>query len=256
VASKATVKFSVESGPEAIGINAAPAKWFNLPASATAKRGSAANGFDATVKVPANAAPGQYNATIVATASIGNGVTQTLRIPVQFFVPVKVAQEITGPIWASDATDYSIVGFENPEGQIYTDWEMVPVRVPNDGTKSLTFNVWDEAGVSTMDVFVFDGAGAELGSTVNEPGHAVPEAAALSSTSKDAPGTVTLDIVTDPAAVTHANDLPGFTSGNLLAGSTVWLVVSDTKPAVASPTNAAVAGKPVFETYHLKITTS
>src|SRR5205823_4365979 len=72
VAPKATLSFSIESGPEAIGIHAAPAKWFSLPTSATAKRGSAATGFNATVKVPANAAPGQYNATIVATASIGN----------------------------------------------------------------------------------------------------------------------------------------------------------------------------------------
>jgi serine protease AprX len=221
-----TVTLKVEAPtkrPEAVGVKAAPSSWFSLPSSVTVKRGSDAGRFSASLKVPANAAPGQYTATIVGTASIGKGVTQNIRIPVQFFVPMKLGTQLTGPIWASDVTDYSIVGFENPLGQIYTDWSMVPVRVPTTGAKTLTFNVWDPAGASTMDVFAFHGNdGTEAGSTVDEPLHAVPAGAALTPTTADAPGTFTVTVVAPDAELGYQE---------VHAGEVLWVVLSDTKPA-------------------------
>ncbi|HEX4818859.1 MAG TPA: S8 family serine peptidase, partial [Acidimicrobiales bacterium] len=232
----ANVTFAVESGPEASGIQAAPASWFSLPASATAVPGSPAGGFDVSLNVPGgNIAPGQYTANIIATADLGGGNVEHLRIPVSFFVPMTTGSTITGPIWASDTTDYSIVGFENPEGQIYSDWSMVPMRVPTSAAgTSLTFNVWDQANTSTMDVFVFDNSGLEVDSTVDEPLHAVPAGAALQPTSKDAPGTVSIKVVKPGATL-------GF--GEVHAGDVVWLVLSDTKPK-----NPAQ-----FETYNLSV---
>ncbi len=199
------------------------------------RRAATASIVQASLKVPQNAAPGHYTAMIVATAKLGKNVTQTVRIPVQFFVPTPVGAELTGPIWASDTTDYSLVGSENPEGGIFTDWSMVPMRVPATGVSNLTFNVWDEAGQSTMDVFVFDGAGNEVDSTVDEPLHAVPAGAALLPTSADAPGTVSIGVVAPGTELAF---------GQVHAGDVVWLVLSDTKPA-----NPAK-----FETYHLKVT--
>ena len=232
----ANVTFSVESGPEALGVNAAPASWFSLPASATAVPGSPAGGFDVTLSVPGgNIAPGQYTANILANADLGNGVFEHLRIPVQFFVPMTTGAELSGPIWASDVTDYSIVGLENPLGQIYSDWSMVPLRIPTSSAgTSLTFKVWDDAGASTMDVFVFDSHGIEVDSTVDEPLHAVPNGAALQPTSKDSPGSVSIDVVAPGATLSTAQ---------VHAGDVVWLVLSDTKPA-----NPAK-----FETYHLSV---
>ena len=233
---KAKVTFSVQSGPEATGIQAAPASWFSLPKSATALPNSPDGGFDVTLNVPGgNIAPGQYTANIIATADLGGGVLEHLRIPVSFFVPMTTGSTISGPIWASDTTDYSIVGFENPEGGVFTDWWMVPMRVPTsaEGT-SLTFNVWDQADTSTMDVFVFDNSGLEVDSTVDEPLHAIPGGVALQPTSKDAPGTVTIKVVKPGAQL-------GF--GEVHAGDVVWLVLSDTKP-----TNLAD-----FETFNLSV---
>jgi hypothetical protein len=154
---------------------------------------------------------------------------------VQFFVPMTTGAEISGPIWASDVTDYSIVGLENPLGQIYTDWSMVPLRIPTSSAgTTLTFNVWDDAGASTMDVFVFDNHGIEVDSTVDDPLHAVPNAAALQPTSKDSPGSVSIAVVAPGATLSTAQ---------VHAGDVVWLVLSDTKPA-----NPAK-----FETYHLSV---
>ncbi|HMC69692.1 MAG TPA: hypothetical protein VKJ07_11105, partial [Mycobacteriales bacterium] len=234
----ANVTFSIQTGSEALGIKAAPASWFTLPSSAAAARGRDSGQFTPKLTVPANAAPGQYTATIIAKADLGNGVTEKLRIPVQFFVPAAFDQDVTAPIWASDTTDYSIVGAENPEAQIYSDWTMVPVRVPTTGAANLTFKVWDDAGASTMDVFVFDKTGTEVNSTVsNDPSHAVPLGAALSPTTKDAPGTTTVTIVA-------SNVTPAL--GEAHAGDVLWVVVSDTKPA-----------NPIkFETYHLSVSKS
>jgi len=230
-----TVTFAVEAGPEATGVNTIPAKWFKLPTSATAAR-NAQKAFNATVTVPKGAAPGQYSSTIVATADLGGGVKEKVRIPVQLFVPMPSNTELTGKIWASDTTDYSIVGFENPLGQIYTDWTMMPVRVPKAGAGELALTLWDEANASTMDMFVFNGAGDEIQSTVTtDPLHAVPAGAALTPTTSDTPASAVLTVV-DPSAT------PNY--GEVHPGDVVWVVVSDTKPA-----------NPVtFETYHLVLT--
>jgi hypothetical protein len=237
VNNSAHVALSVLSGPEALGVHAAPQDWFTFSGGANALRGSDAGSFTASVSVPAGAAPGQYAATIRAVADLGGGVTQQIRLPVQFFVPTPVGHDVTGPIWASDVTDYSIAGYENPVGQIYSDWSMVPVRVPSSGAKTLTFNVWDEAGASTMDVFVFDAAGSEVSSTVGTDAHMVPGGVALTPTSKDAPGTTSVAVVAKDATLTF---------GQVHAGDVVWLVLSDTKPA--HPTT--------FEMYHLSVKAS
>jgi hypothetical protein len=237
VTDAANVAFSVLSGPEALGVHAAPSNWFTFSSGATAHRGSDADKATATLTVPANAAPGQYDATILALADLGGGVTQRIRIPVQFFVPTPVGHDLTGPIWASGVTDYSIVGFENPEGGVFTDWSMVPVRVPASGAKTLTFTIWDEAGASTMDAFVFDAAGVEVNSTVADDAHFVPGGVALSPTSKDSPGTTAITIVDKSATLN---------TGEVHAGDVVWVVLSDTKPA-----------NPVtFEMYHLSVKAS
>ena len=179
--------------------------------------------------MPPGTAPGQYTATIVATTTLAGGVTQHLRIPVQLFVRISTHGTVEGPIWASDTTDYSVVGYEHPLGQIYTDWTSIPVRVKEHVT-TMTVKVWDPAGASTMDVFVFDNAGNEVNSTVtNDVLHTIPGGAALTPTAADTPGVVTLAVGT-----------------NVQVGDILWLVVSDTKPA-----------KPLtFETYHLELSTT
>jgi hypothetical protein len=133
-------------------------------------------------------------------------------------------------------TDYSYAGFQNPVGGVYTDWSMVPLRVPTKGVSTLTFKVWDPAGASTMDAFAFHGAdGIEAGSTVDEPLHAVPAGAALLPTTEEAPGTFTLTVVPPDAELNYQE---------VHAGEVLWVVLSDTKPA--NPT--------AFETYALTVT--
>jgi hypothetical protein len=235
VTDSAPVALSVLTEGEALGVHAAPPNWFTFSGPASAARGSDAGAFTVSLSVPANAAPGQYSTTILAVADLG-AVTQRIRIPVQFFVPKPIGgPDLTGPIWASDVTDYSIAGYENPLGQIYSDWSMVPVRVPVSGVKNLTFNVWDDAGASTMDVFVFDSAGNEVTSTVGSDAHMVPGGVALTPTSKDAPATAPLAVVAPGATLAY---------GEIHAGDVVWVVLSDTKPA--KPTT--------FEMYHLSVT--
>lgn len=231
------VTFTVEAGPEAKGVNTIPAKWFKLPSSATAAR-NAQKSFSTTVSVPKGAAPGQYSSTIVATADLGGGVKEKVRIPVQLFVPMSTNTAMAGPIWASDVTDYSLVGFENPVGGIYTDWSMVPVRVPKTGATTLDFAIWDDANASTMDVFLFNGVGDEIESTVtNDPLHAVPAGAALMPTTADAPASTSVEVVPSSTELAY---------GQVHPGDVIWVVVSDTKPA--NPTT--------FETYHLKVAQS
>ena len=222
------VTFAVEPGHEANGVHSAPASWFTLPDAASATKGTETP-FTTSLAIPQGTAPGQYTATIIATTQLAGGVTEHLRIPVQLFIRVSSHGTIEAPIWASDITDYSIVGFENPLGQIYTDWTSIPVRVP-EGVSTMTMKVWDPAGASTMDLFVFDNTGNEISSTVtNDPLHAIPTGNALTPTSADSPGVVTLAVGTD-----------------VKVGDILWLTVSDTKPATPSK----------FETYHLALSTS
>src|SRR5581483_7445308 len=170
LASKGATTFSVRSETEPPGVLSAPASWVTVPGTAVTTVANGDKLFKLRLTVPKTAKPGMYETTVVGTAQLGSGVTQQLRIPVQFFVPARVSSAGTsaleGPIWASDATDYTAVGFENPIGGIFTDWTDIPVRVPA-GTTRIDLSVYDTAGKDHMDVFAFDSAGNEINSTVS-----------------------------------------------------------------------------------------
>jgi subtilisin family serine protease len=228
--------FHVDSGTEPAGIHAIPASWFALPKSVTVAPGGD-TGFFLNVRVPAGAAPGQWNATVVADVALGGGVTQHVRIPVQLFVPLPSAPaaSVEGPIWASQSTDWSVVGAENPEGDVYTDWSSFPLRLDR-GTSKVDLSVYDANpdGADHMDVFVFDDKGVEIDSTVtNSIDHSVPEALALAPTTKDSPATVSL---------LDGNDLT-----DVVLPTTVWIMVADSGRTSASPG---------FRNFHLDVKTA
>ena len=102
-----------------------------------------------------------YDATIIATSKVTSTVTQQTRIPVQFFVPMTFGA-LEGPVWASDVTDYSLVGFEHPLGDISSDWATFPLRIPAGTTGPITLSVYDVEGLDHMDVFVFTDDGIEI----------------------------------------------------------------------------------------------
>jgi subtilisin family serine protease len=225
---KANVTFKMLSEPEPTGMHAAPASWFKLPSSATALRGrDVPVGFG--LRVPSNAKPGTYTATILGTAHLG-AVKQAIRIPVQFFVRMtepnlKGGSSIEGPIWASDETDYSLVGFVNPLGDIYTDWTMIPLYLPK-GTKRVDFSLYDVAGKDMMDLFVFDSEGLEIDSTVTYyTDHIVPAGLLHAPTTKEAPRT--MSILTPAPTGSDTGDV----QEDLTLPRTVWLAVSNTSPA-------------------------
>ncbi|MDQ1521709.1 MAG: immune inhibitor, partial [Actinomycetota bacterium] len=224
-AGSASVTFAVDTGHEAKGVQSAPASWFTLPASvAVAPNGNTAAPFK--VSVPSNARPGLYTATVVGSARIGTA-TQKVRIPVQFFV--RLGTSIEAPIWASDVTDYSLVGFENPLGDVYTDWALYPVVLSNHVQRA-SFKVYDPAGTDHMDVFVLNDAGQEIDSTVTPfLEHAVPGGAAYTPTTKTSP---------NEAVILDGNDLTDVT-----LPTTVWVAVSDSGPAKPS----------TFSTFHLDV---
>jgi hypothetical protein len=133
-----------------------------------------------------------------------------------------------GPIWASEATDYSVIGFENPEGDIFTDWTMLPLRLAT-GTKEVDFTVYDVEGKDHMDFFVFDSNGQEVESTVTPYlDHAVPGGALYAPTTKDDP---------NKESILDGNDLQ-----QLVLPTTVWIAVSDSGPDTAG-----------FSTFHLDV---
>jgi subtilisin family serine protease len=236
----ARATFHVDSGTEPAGIHAIPASWFALPKSVTINPRTPDRwdtGFYLHVRVPANAAPGQWNATVVADVALGGGVTQHVRIPVQLFVPLPAAPTVSieGPVWASQSTDWSVVGAENPEGDVYTDWISFPLRLTKD-TKEVDLSVYDAKadGADHMDVFVFDDKGVEIDSTVtNSTDHVVPEALALTPTTKDAPATVSL--------------LDGDDLTDVVLPTTVWIMVAD---------SGRTSGAPGFRDFHLDVTTT
>jgi subtilisin family serine protease len=228
----AKVTFSVGAEAEPTGVRAAPAGWFALP-KAVKPAPNAETPFAARLTVPLDAAPGMYAATILAKAKLGNA-TQTVRIPVQFFVDLRDADQaagsgtsVEGPIWALDTTDYTPVGFYG--GDIYTDWATFPVRLTA-GTERVDFAVYDVAGNDRMDVFVFDEHGQEVDSTVTGfVSHSVPGGALYSPSTKDRPARVSI--------------LDGNDSTDLALPTTVWVAVSDTGPA----------NPPSFSTFHLDV---
>jgi hypothetical protein len=230
--SRTSVRFGVDTGKEPVGVKPAPKSWFKLPNSVSVTR-NADKPFQLKLNVPANAAPGMYGATVTGTAKLTNKVTQNVRIPVQFFVelaerdPAEGADtSIEGPIWASEPTDYSIVGFEDPLGDIFTDWVSYPIRIPA-GTERVDLSVHDVAGTDHMDVFVFDQNGQEIDSTVTPfLDHAVPGGALYTPTTASDPNTVSL--------------LDGDDLIDVVLPATVWVEISDSQPQGAG-----------FSTYHL-----
>lgn len=209
------------------GVFGIPASWFVLPKPFDAPAGRD-RAFSVRLRVPADAAPGTYGGALVAQVKLGGGVTQTVRIPVQFFVPLPVGGSVAAPIWASEPTDYSLVGFENPLGDIFTDWVAYPVRIAA-GSGPVELSVYDTAAGEEdhMDLFVFDGAGQEVDSSVSFfLDHAVPGGAAYAPSTKEDPTTVTL--------------LDGDDLQELELPTTVWVMVSDSSRP-----------EPGFRTFHL-----
>ena len=229
--SKAT--FAVESGSEAVGVRAAPATWFAVPTKGVKLTRGAETPVSFRVTVPVGTAPGMYTATIVGKVKVGTA-TQNIRIPVQFSVDIQdpdaadnAQASVEGPIWASDTTDYTAVGFYGED--IYTDWATYPVRIPA-GTERVDFSVYDTAGADHMDVFVFDGNGEEVDSTVTPYlDHAVPGGALYTPTSAASPNTVSI--------------LDGQDLTDLVLPATVWVAVSNSGPSAPN----------TFRTFHLDV---
>ena len=238
----ATISFKMLAEKEPAGMIAAPASWFSLPAAFKAKRNA-----DVTanfgLRVPSNAKPGAYTATMIGTVDLGS-VKQSIRIPVQFFVRMlepnaKVGgSSIEGPIWAADVTDYSMVGFENPIADIETDWTMIPMYVPR-GVTRIDFSVYDVAGADRMDLFVLDDQGNEIDSTVTGyTSHIVPAGALYVPTSKSDPATMSI-FAPQPDGGADTGDY----QSDVKLPQTIWLAVSDSGPAKA----------PSMSRYHLDV---
>ena len=235
----ARVTFKMVSGGEPPGVNAAPASWFSLPGSVTARSGRDVPARFA-VRVPSAAKPGVYTAAIVGTVELGS-MRQTIRIPVQFFVRMtepnlKGGSSIEGPIWAAEATDYSLVGGLNPLADVSTDWTMIPLYLPK-GTQRVDFSVYDVAGRDQMDLFVFDENGEELASTVFDnfdrwvPGNALSP---FVPTDKEFPAETSLDTSqTEPSCTPDCEAPVRFESTVIALPTTVWMAVSNTAPASA-----------------------
>jgi subtilisin family serine protease len=242
MARSARVTFQmITAEKEPAGVYLAPSNWFTLPSSVTASKNKDTLGTF-KVTVPSNAKPGIYEATMLGTADLGGGLKQSIRIPVQFFVRMTEPNAkvggvaLEGPIWASDVTDYSVVGYENPIGDTYTDWTMIPLYLPK-GTQRVDFSVYDVAGKDTMDLFVFDQSGEEVDSTVTYyTDNVVPGGALYTPTTKK-----------DPAKMSIIGEAPGGNDSvdikDLELPTTVWLAVSDTGPAQA----------PTMSTFHLDV---
>jgi hypothetical protein len=238
----ARISFKMLAEKEPAGMIAAPASWFTLPAAFNAKRNA-----DVTanfgLRVPSNAKPGAYTATMIGTVDLGS-VKQSIRIPVQFFVRMlepnaKVGgSSIEGPIWAADVTDYSMVGFENPIADIETDWTMIPLYVPKGATR-IDFSVYDVAGADRMDLFVLDDQGNEIDSTVTGyTSHIVPAGALYVPTSKSDPATMSI-FAPQPDGGSDTGDY----QTDVKLPQTIWLAVSDSGPAKA----------PSMSRYHLDV---
>lgn len=227
LAGTGSTTFSVESEVEPIGVNRAPASWFTRPSSASTGANRAST-FTLGLRVPSSAKPGMYAATILARTKVSSTVTQVTRIPVQFFVTMRFGA-LEGPVWASEPTDYSVIGFENPLADISTDWAMFPLRIPAGTTGPITLSVYDKAGKDHMDVFVFTDDGFEIDSTVaSDLFDWVPGGAGYAPTTAESPHEVS---IMDPADWE-----------DVAAGDTVWVVVSDSGPDTVG-----------FSTFHLDV---
>ncbi|MBI4261033.1 MAG: S8 family serine peptidase, partial [Actinobacteria bacterium] len=231
----ARVTFSVDAGTEPEGVLAAPASWFKLARRPVRVHPGTDAHVQLKLEVPADAAPGTYAATIVGQARLDKQTVQNVRIPVQFFVPVVdddpaegAGVAVEGPIWASEPTDYSIPGFYNPLGDIFTDWATFPLRL-TEGTQRVDLSVYDVEGLDHMDVFVFDENGVEVDSTVSFfLHHSVPGGAVYAPTTADAPARISL--------------FDGDDATDVVLPATVWIAVSDSGPDQLG-----------FSTFHLDV---
>jgi len=238
----ARMTFSVISNEaEPAGVNLTPASWLSLPSSVSVAKNKVSMGRFG-VRVPSNAKPGMYEATILGRADLGGGVTQTIRIPVQFFVRLTEPNAkvggvaLEGPIWASDTTDYSFAGYENPIGDVYTDWTMIPLYVPK-GAQRVDFSVYDVAGNDTMDLFVFDNDGNEIDSTVTAyTKNIVPGGVLYPPTDKAHPERMSI-LAKSPDGADSSD------AETVKLPQTVWIAVSDSAPAK----------KASFARYHLDV---
>ena len=225
MAAPATATFRVDTGAEAAGVHALPAGWLQLPGATTVQPGGKDTPITLGVAVPPGAAPGQYAGAVVASVKLTPTVTQHVRIPVQLFVRL-AGGAVEGPIWASESTDYSLVGAAS--GDIHTDWIAIPIHVPAN-TDRVDLRVWDVAGRDHMDVLAFTPTGQEIDSTLAEhPEDWVPGGAAWAPTDAEFPSEITLFDDADFAEV----KLP----------TTVWLMVSDTG-----------TDEPGFARFHLEV---
>lgn len=234
---RATATFAVDTGKEPAGIHALPASWLSMPKRVQIAPGPD-TGWRMSVRVPKDAAPGQYNGTVVATVDLGDGVAQTIRIPVQLFVPLpSTSSSVEGPIWASQSTDWSAVGALNPLGDVYTDWVSFPLRL-GEGTQQVDLSVYDtdDEDADHMDVFVFDDKGLEIDSTVaREDVHILPGGEGQPPTTKDSPNEVSI----------LDDDLGDFQE--LVLPTTVWIMVAD---------SGRTSGEPGFRTFRLDVSTT
>jgi hypothetical protein len=128
-----------------------------------------------------------------------------------------------------------LVGFEDPLGDIHTDWTMIPLRL-TPGTKRVDFRLYDPKGTDKMDLFVFNDSGQEIDSTVTcYTDHLTPAGALFFPTDKENPATISLDPA-NPAGCVYSVD-------PLELPTTVWLAISDSGPAKPGE----------FATYHLDV---
>jgi subtilase family protein len=227
MATSGRTTFAVQSEAEPPGVGQAKASWFTLPSAVTtSKNGSTP--FTLRVRVPSGTAPGMYEATILGTTKVtSSGATQTSRIPVQLFVPIR-GTSLEGTVWAYDTTDYSVIGFENPLADIYTDWAEFPLRIPA-GVTNVELSIYDVAGLDHMDVFAFNGSGQEIDSTVaSDLLDSVPGGVAYTPTTRESPHTVS--ILDDADWV------------DVSAPVTVWVAISDIDPDAVG-----------FSTFHLDV---
>ena len=226
----ATVTFKVITESEPAGMFKAGSNWFTVPSSLAVSKGRATPASFG-LRVPSNAKPGAYTAMILATVKIGS-LKQTIRIPVQFFVRMTEpnagvgGSSIEGPIWAEGTTDYTIVGFENPLGDILTDWTMIPLYIPK-GVTRVDFSVYDTAEKDQMDIFIFNNEGQEVDSTIaTYPTNWAPGGLLYAPSTKEFPSKLTIigESVdgTDPADYLE-----------LTLPTTVWIAISDSGPANA-----------------------
>jgi hypothetical protein len=133
---------------------------------------------------------------------------------------------LEGQVWAYDVTDYAVIGFEDPLGDVHTDWAQFPLRIPAGTTGPITLSVYDVAGLDHKDDRVDDNGSIDL--TVS------PDLRLGAGRQRSAPTT---------AESLHVEILDDADFGSLTLPTTVWINVSDSAPDSVG-----------FSTFHLDVT--